>query len=110
MGNLTREAILARKLGHDVVELPDGSGTVEVRGLNRGEALRLTAIEDHWERDICLVSAGLVDPVMTPDDVRAWGEQDDTGTLEAVSRRIGELSRMVEGAGKSGVSRSRRRR
>jgi hypothetical protein len=109
MGNLTREAILARKRGNDVIELPDGSGTVEVRGLNRREAMHVAGIEDHYERDVYLISAGMVDPVMTEDDVRAWGEEDDTGTLEAVSRRIGELSRMVEGAGKSSVSRARRR-
>jgi hypothetical protein len=51
----------------------------------------------------------LVDPEMTEDDVRAWGETDDTGTLEVVSYRIGQLSRMVEGAGKSRVSRARKR-
>lgn len=109
MGNLTKEQILARKLGHDVVELPDGSGTVEVRALNRREALHIAGIDDHQERDVYLIAHGLVDPEMTEDDVRAWGENDDTGTLEVVSRRIGELSGMVEGAGKSRVSRPRRR-
>jgi hypothetical protein len=109
MGNLTREAILARKKGHDVVELPDGDGTVEVRALNRREAMHIASIDDHYERDVFLIAAGMVDPVMTEDDVRAWGEEDDTGTLEAVSRRIGELSGMVEGAGKSRVPRARRR-
>lgn len=109
MGNLTRESILARKLGHRIVELPDGSGSVEVRALNRREALTVSDIEDVHDRDAYLLAAGLVDPVMTVEDVKAWGESDDTGTLEAVSRAIGELSGMVEGAGKSRVSRSRRR-
>lgn len=109
MGNLSKDQILARKLGHDVVTLPDGSGTVEVRGLNRRESMTVSAVDDAGERDILLMSYGMVDPVMTPDEVRQWGDSDDTGTLEVVSRRIGELSRMVEGAGKSGVSRSRRR-
>jgi hypothetical protein len=109
MGNLTREAILARKLGHDVVELPDGSGTVEVRALNRREAMHISGIEDHYERDVYLIASGMVDPAMTEEDVRAWGAEDDTGTLERVSYRIGELSGMVEGAGKSRVSRPRRR-
>jgi hypothetical protein len=109
MGNLTREAILARKLGQRVVELPDGSGTVTVRALNRREALNVSDIDDVYERDAYMMSIGLVDPVMSVDDVKAWGEEDDTGTIEAVSRAIGELSRMVEGAGKSSVSRPRRR-
>lgn len=109
MGNLTREEILARKMGRALVELPDGGGTVEVRSLNRREALTAAGIDDHYERDAYLLSAGLVDPVMTVDDVKAWGEVSGTAILELVSRRIGELSGMVEGAGKSGVSRSRRR-
>jgi hypothetical protein len=109
MGNLTREEILARKMGQDVVQLPDGSGTVTVRGLNRREALTASGIEDHYERDAYLVASGLVDPAMTVDDVKAWGESDDTNTIEVVSRAIGGLSGMVEGAGKSGVSRPRRR-
>jgi hypothetical protein len=109
MGNLTRDQILARKLGHDVFELPDGSGTVTLRGLNRREAMTSAAIEDHYERDAFLISAGMVDPAMSIDDVKAWGDADGTDTLEAVSRRIGELSGMVEGAGKSSVSGPRRR-
>lgn len=109
MGNLTREQILARKLGTGEVELPDGSGTVRVRGLNRREALEMARVGDIVERDIQMVALGLVDPKLSEDDVRMWGEHDDSGTIEAVSRRIGELSRMVEGAGKSRVPSVRRR-
>lgn len=109
MGNLTREEILARKMGQAMVELPDGSGTVTVRGLNRREAMTVAGMDDHYERDAYLTSCGLVDPAMTVEDVKAWGENDETNTLEVVSRAIGELSGMVEGAGKSGVSRPRRR-
>lgn len=110
MGNLTREEILARKMGRDTVTLPDGSGTVEVRGLNRSEAVRVGEVEAGLDRDALLISLGLVDPEMTVEDVLQWGREDDSGTLEVVSRRIGELSRMVEDAGKSSVSRARRRR
>jgi hypothetical protein len=109
MGNLTREEILARKLGQRVVELPDGSGTVTVRALNRREALTVSEINDVYERDAYMLSVGIVDPVMTIDDVKTWGEADGTGPIEFVSRAIGELSGMVEGAGKSSVPRPRRR-
>lgn len=109
MGNLTREEILARKLGQRVVELPDGSGSVTVRALNRREALTVSDLDDLYERDAYMLSAGLVEPTMTVDDVKAWGEADGSGTIEFVSRAIGELSGMVEGAGKSSVSRPRRR-
>ena len=107
MGNLTREQILARKMGQDVVEIE--GGTVTVRGLNRHEAMTAAAIEDHYERDAFLLASGLVDPAMSVEDVKAWGEVDNTNTLETVSRRIGELSGMVEGAGKSRVPRAGRR-
>lgn len=109
MANLSRDQILARKVGHEVIELPDGSGTIEIRGLNRREALTVAEMQDLKERDAYLIAAGLVDPAMTVDDVKAWGEVDGTETLEFVSRKIGEKSAMVEGAGKSGVSRTRRR-
>lgn len=109
MSNLTREEILARKRGGDVVPLP-GGGTVEVRGLNRSQAVAVGEVESGLDRDALLISLGLVDPVMTVEDVLKWGSEDDSGTLEIVSRRIGELSRMVEDAGKSSVSRARRRR
>jgi hypothetical protein len=108
MGNLTRDQILARKLGRDIVELPDG-GTVEVRGLNREEAIQVGEVEAGLERDALLISLGMVDPVMGVADVKTWGQGDTSGTLEVVSLRIGQLSHMVEGAGKSGVSRPGRR-
>ena len=108
MGNLTREQILARKLGRDVVEIDDGE-TVEVRGLNRHESIAAGEIDDKTERDAFIISCGMVDPQMTVDEVIEWGKNDAGGVLEAVSLRIGELSRMVEGAGKSRVSRARKR-
>lgn len=107
---LTRDQILARKMGHDLVQIGDDpDDVVKVRGLNREESIAVGQIDDHVERDRFLISAGLVDPPMTMEDVAAWGAQDGGGpgsALEKVSRRIGELSGMVEGAGKSGVPRA----
>lgn len=109
MSNLTRDQILARKMGQKVITLPDGSGTVTVRGLNRREALTVSGMDNMYERDVYLTACGMVDPAMTIDDVKAWGDSDGTDTLEFVTREIGVLSAMVEGAGKSGVPRARRR-
>lgn len=110
---LTRDQILARKLGRDVVQIgPDPDDVVKVRGLNREEAIALAVLDDPVERDRFLIATGLVEPIMTVDDVAEWGKQDGGGpgsALEKVSQRIGELSGMVEGAGKSGVPRARRR-
>lgn len=110
---LTRDQILARKMGHDFVQIGDDpDDVVQVRGLNREEAIALAVLDEPVERDRFLIATGLVDPIMTLDDVAAWGKQDGGGpgsALEKLSQRISELSSMVEGAGKSGVPRARRR-
>lgn len=108
MGNLTREQILGRKLGRDTVEIDDGE-TVEVRGLYRRESIAAGEIDDKTERDAFIIATGMIDPVMTVDEVLQWGQNDAAGVLEKVSLRIGVLSGMVEGAGKSRVSRARKR-
>lgn len=108
---LTREQILARKIAGRTEDftLPDGSGSVVIRGLTRNEALAVRALEDLTERDNLIISFGLVDPVLTPADVGLWGAQDDAGTLTHLSNRLAEISGLAEGAGKSGVPKTRRR-
>lgn len=111
MGVLTREQILARKLaGAEPFDLPDGSGQVMLRGLTRNEALAVKDGETTADKDDIVVSLGMVEPALSIEDVAAWAAADDAGTLAAISNRISELSRMQEGAGKSGVQRPRRRR
>ena len=106
---LTREQILARKVAGKTETFELGDGHVVIRGLTRNEALMVREAETLADKDNLVISLGLVDPVMSPEDVAAWGESDDAGTLSAISERIGELSGMSEGAGKSRVSRARRR-
>jgi hypothetical protein len=109
---LTRDEILARKTGGKTEEykLSDGSGTVTIRGLTRNEAIRIRdAGGDLGERDNLLISLGLVDPAMTPEDVAAWGETaGEFIVMTELSEAIGRLSGMVEGAGKSRVPRTRK--
>jgi hypothetical protein len=109
---LTRDEVLARKV-HGTTEqfaLGDGGGGyVVIRGLTRNEALLVRAGDNVGEMDNLMISLGMVDPVMSPEDVAAWGEVGDAGTMIRLSNRISELSGMVEGAGKSGVPRPRRR-
>lgn len=101
MAVLTREQILARKVAGDVetVDLGDGSEVV-VRGLTRGEASKTSGIEDFEEIEILAVSMGLVDPPMTPDDVRAWREQDQSGAIDNVVTTIQRLSGSAPGQAK----------
>jgi hypothetical protein len=108
---LSREEILARK----VTGLPtetytiDGVGDVVIRGLTRNEGLAVQKCEDTEDRDNLVISAGLVEPRMSVDDVAEWAANEQAGCMTKLSNRIAELSGMVEGAGKSGVSRARRK-
>lgn len=108
---LTRDEILARKkTGRTTERFPIGDGEVIIRGLTRDEALQVRGAETLAEKDNVLISCGLVDPEMTPADVAEWAAEEDAGLLGALSQRIGELSGLVEGAGKSRVSRPGKRR
>jgi hypothetical protein len=108
---LTREQILARKTAGKTEEYPlsDGSGTVTIRGLSRNEALQVRDAGGIGKGEDLLVSFGLVDPPMSPEDVAEWGEAEgDFMVITGLSEAIGRLSGMVEGAGKSRVSRARK--
>lgn len=107
---LTREQILARKTsGHTEVFTYDGEEIAIIRGLTRNEALRCRELPTVEEQDNLLISLGMVDPTMTAEDVSVWADSDNAGLLSAISSRIGELSKMSEGAGKSRVPRARKR-
>jgi len=110
---LTREEILARKTAGKTEEykLSDGSGSVIIRGLTRNEAIRIRETEGGLtDRDNLLVSLGLVEPAMTPEDVAAWGEAEgDFMVITELSEAIGRLSGMTQDAGKSRVPRPGKR-
>ena len=107
---LTREQILARKTaGKTESFMWEGEEVAIIRGLTRNEALTAREFGTVIEQDNYLISKGMVEPEMSVDDVAAWADQDTAGLLSAISSRIGEISRMSEGAGKSGVSRPRKR-
>jgi hypothetical protein len=104
MANLTREQILARKIGKGTATLPDGS-TVAIRGLTRDEVLAAQEGTDtSADRDNALVALGMIDPKLSIEDVAAWAAAGDAGDLVAVSEAIQELSGLTEGAGKSRVA------
>ncbi|MEV6348572.1 hypothetical protein [Actinoplanes sp. NPDC051851] len=102
MAHLTREQILARKLGRGTVTLPGGE-TVAIRALTRDEVLTMQEIDDLRERDNFIVATALTDPVLSIEDVAAWGAAGDAGDLAAITDEVAVLSRLKQGAGKSGV-------
>lgn len=84
-------------------------GVITVRGLTRAEVLRLKMGQergkiDHLEFEQRMVSLGLVDPEMTPQEVATWQATERAGgALADVTEAIAELSGMGEGADKSSV-------
>jgi hypothetical protein len=110
MPNLTREDILARKTGRGTVTLADGS-TVAIRALTHAEVIRgqQEHAGDTNAMTCYFISTALTDPVLTFDDVMTWSEQADAGDLTTISEQVQQLSRLSEGAGKSGVPRPRKR-
>jgi hypothetical protein len=91
------------------VEL-EGTGTVTVQGLRRGEVkeIRIAATKGGKVNpdlvDLYTLSRALVEPALTPDEVAQWAEQAPAGEVAKVLEACGELSGMLEGADKSGLS------
>lgn len=109
MAELTREQILARKLGGGTTfDLPDGSGSVVLRGLTMQEGVLLSEASGA-ARTHLMLHFGMVSPALTVEEAGQWAEQDSVGVLTDVADKINELSGMGEGAGKSGPPRPRRR-
>jgi hypothetical protein len=109
MGQLTREQLLARKIGHEVVDLGDGS-TVKVRGLNRDQAHTMQQLDTSRDRDLFMIAEGMIEPKMNEEDVAAWFAGDETGAIERVSKAIVRLSGMADGQGKDATKSVPRRR
>lgn len=101
MAHLTREQILARKIGKGKATLPDGS-TVAIRSLSRDEVLEAQEMPSLADRDNFIVAKGMTDPEMSVEDVAAWASAGSAGDLTAVTDAIAELSGLKQGAGKSG--------
>lgn len=108
MQHLTREQIKARKRGHGVCKLPDGS-TVAIRALSRDEVLEMQALETVAERDNFVVSRGMTEPELSVEDVAEWAADGAAGDMVAITQAVALLSGLQEGAGKSGPARARRR-
>jgi hypothetical protein len=98
MAMLTREQILARKLGKGFATLPDGS-KVAIRALTRDEVLAGQDLPTA-EKDNLYIATGMTNPIMSVDDVAAWAASGDAGDLVEVSNAIATLSGLAPGAPK----------
>lgn len=96
-------------------EVKTHAGVVVVRGLYRAEVLALNGARDAGELNVAeweqaMVSKGMVTPAMTTAEVAKWQQVDKAGgPIKDVTDAIVRLSKLDEGASKSGVSGARRR-
>ena len=105
---MDKEALFARRLGTQVVELD--AGPVIVRALSRGEAMSLRGKEmpvEEMERR--LLALAMVDPAMTEDDVRQWQEASPAGEIETVTNAVLKVSGMEVRADREAYRRFRKR-
>lgn len=112
-----KNALLAGDPGvaDETEEIKTHAGVIIVRGLTRAEVLKLNGARDagdlpvaEWEQ--AMVSAAMVKPTMTAAEVAQWQEVDKAGgPLADVTDAISRLSKLGEGASKSGVPRARGR-
>lgn len=76
---------------------------VRVRGLSRHEVMHVQAQKGVLAVEQMTVSLGLLDPAMTTDQIKAWQKRSKGSEMEPVTRRIGELSGMIQGARKAAI-------
>lgn len=92
------------------VELP-GVGIVKVRGLRTDELRQATNPDmDDDELSVHIVSAGLVEPEMTPEEVAQWKSLAPAGHFLGVYNKVAELSGLDVAAAKQAYKSPPRRR
>lgn len=104
---ITRDALLARRLGEGEHEIPD-VGTVRIRGLSRAVVLEVQALVEVAAADRKMLVAALVDPAVTEDDVAVWQQNSPPLEIEKLIEAIRELSGMGDGASKAAYKRIRK--
>lgn len=98
--SLDKDLLFKPRLPEEDFPIP-GVGVVRVRGLNRDETVAIGKLEDAAERDRHIIAIGMVDPKLSVSEVKRWGSAATGGELESVSRKIAELSGMLEGSAKA---------
>lgn len=95
-------------LPEDDVDLP-GKGTVRVRGMTRGEVMRVRsqvksiadAIKRSAELECKMLAVAMVQPPMTVAEARLWQESSAAGEIDLVVNKVQELSGLNEGEAKA---------
>lgn len=104
----TPEQLVKQRAGEEDLLLPSGL-LVLVRGLSRGEVFMMQKAradggiktEQAWEQR--MVALALLQPQLTEDQVMEWQQGPAGGDMETLTEKIKVLSKLGEGADKSGV-------
>lgn len=101
---MDKDALFRPRVDEDDVEIP-GVGTVRVRGLTRHEVLAAQQgrLGDTMAAERAMLALGMLDPKLTEDEVARWQRACPAGEMEPVTRKIQELSGMLDGSPKSGL-------
>lgn len=100
---MDKAALLTERLPRADVELPDGTGTVTVRGLSRYELL--LAGKGASESDVAsveqrMLSMAMVDPELSISEAETWQRVSPAGEIAPVVAKINELSGVTKQAQK----------
>lgn len=87
---VNKELLLKSRLPEAEVDIP-GVGTVRVRGLSRAEVLGMKDLPN-GEAEQRMVSAGLIDPELTADEVAEWQHVALVGEIDVIVTKIMDLS------------------
>lgn len=103
MERATKQALMTPHIKAEEVPV-EGVGTVLVRGLSRWEMVEVQKLEDNRQKqDTLAVHYGMVDPEMDEHEVMAWRKAGAVMEIEAIARKINELSGIGKDAAKSDV-------
>ena len=93
------ELLFKPRLPEANVDIP-GLGPVRVRGLNRAEAMMVQEAKGTEATERRILALGMVDPPMTEFQAGRWQKAATAGEIEPVSRKIAELSGMLDDSAK----------
>lgn len=103
MERATIQGLTTPRLKTDELEI-EGVGSVLVRGLSRWEMVECQKLEDNRQRqDTLAVHYGMLEPAMAEHEVMAWRKAGNAMEIEAVARKVNELSGIGKDAAKSDV-------
>lgn len=100
---IDRDALLKPRLAEQVLSIPD-VGEVRIRSLSGKEVAQIPEYkEDPAAGEEFVLCRSVIDPILTPPDVRAWREAAPHDELAGVLTAIFELSGLGEEALKEAV-------